>query len=48
MLLEALRSEVLSFAKRLVVDGLAHGSHRNISARDGHQDLIAITPSAIP
>jgi ribulose-5-phosphate 4-epimerase/fuculose-1-phosphate aldolase len=48
ILLEELRTDVLSFAKRLVVDGLAHGSQGNISARDDQQDLIAITPSAIP
>jgi ribulose-5-phosphate 4-epimerase/fuculose-1-phosphate aldolase len=48
MLIKQLRAEVLSFSKRMVVDGLAHGSQGNISARDDRRGLIAITPSAIP
>lgn len=47
MRLEQLRSEVLSYARRMVVDGIAHGSQGNISARNEGQGLIAITPSAI-
>ena len=47
MLLEALRAEVLDTARRMLADGIAHGSQGNVSALDPESGWIAITPSAI-
>lgn len=48
MLLEQLRYDVLSTARQMVSDGIAHGAQGNVSARDPETGLLAITPSAIP
>jgi L-ribulose-5-phosphate 4-epimerase len=47
MILENLRQAVLTAARQMVLDGIAHGAQGNISARDPETGLIAITPSAV-
>ena len=48
MLLENLRTEIISMGKLLMADGLVHNGQGNLSVYDRANGYIAITPSAIP
>ena len=43
-----LKESVWSFARQMMIDGIAHRAQGNISLRQASSGLIAVTPSAIP